>query len=121
LLRNETREIDLSIQKESAGERRLPVTATPEIRPLTSGMVLIRPAPFVWSGNFCFGGRCCAVTEEIAADRPAAVLIWLERARAISSRITPVRPPAAAPAYALAKALQAAAEPIPFACFGAGR
>ena len=34
-----------------------------------------------------------AVTEELAADRPVAVLAWLERARAISSRITPVRPP----------------------------
>jgi hypothetical protein len=34
-----------------------------------------------------------AITEEIAADRPAAVLAWLERARAISSRVTPVRPP----------------------------
>ena len=34
-----------------------------------------------------------AVTEEIAAGRPAAVLAWLERARAISSRVTPVRPP----------------------------
>jgi len=34
-----------------------------------------------------------AVTEQIAAGRPAAVLAWLERARAISSRITPVRPP----------------------------
>jgi tetratricopeptide (TPR) repeat protein len=34
-----------------------------------------------------------AVTEEIAADQPVAVLAWLERARAISSRITPVRPP----------------------------
>ena len=34
-----------------------------------------------------------AITEEIAADQPAAVLGWLELARAISSRITPVRPP----------------------------
>jgi tetratricopeptide (TPR) repeat protein len=34
-----------------------------------------------------------AITEEIAAGRPAAVLAWLERARAISSRVTPVRPP----------------------------
>ena len=34
-----------------------------------------------------------AITEEIAAGRPVAVLAWLERARAISSRVTPVRPP----------------------------
>jgi len=34
-----------------------------------------------------------AITEEIASGRPAAVLAWLERARAISSRVTPVRPP----------------------------
>ena len=34
-----------------------------------------------------------AITEEIAAGRPTAVLAWLERARAISSRVTPVRPP----------------------------
>jgi CHAT domain len=33
-----------------------------------------------------------AITEEIAVGRPAAVLAWLERARAISSRITRVRP-----------------------------
>jgi tetratricopeptide (TPR) repeat protein len=34
-----------------------------------------------------------AITEEIAAGQPTAVLAWLERARAISSRVTPVRPP----------------------------
>src|SRR4029453_13315559 len=34
-----------------------------------------------------------AITEEITAGRPTAVLAWLERARAISSRVTPVRPP----------------------------
>ncbi|HEX3197276.1 MAG TPA: CHAT domain-containing tetratricopeptide repeat protein [Propionibacteriaceae bacterium] len=34
-----------------------------------------------------------AITEEIGAGEPVAVLAWLERARAISSRITPVRPP----------------------------
>ena len=39
------------------------------------------------------GLAALAVTEEIAAGRPAAVLAWLERARAISSRVTPVRPP----------------------------
>jgi tetratricopeptide (TPR) repeat protein len=39
------------------------------------------------------GLAALAVTEEIAAGRPAAVLTWLERARAISSRVTPVRPP----------------------------
>jgi tetratricopeptide (TPR) repeat protein len=39
------------------------------------------------------GLAALAVTEEIAAGRPAAVLGWLERARAISSRVTPVRPP----------------------------
>jgi len=39
------------------------------------------------------GLAALAVAEEIAAGRPAAVLTWLERARAISSRVTPVRPP----------------------------
>ena len=39
------------------------------------------------------GLAALAVTEEMAAGRPAAVLAWLERARAISSRVTPVRPP----------------------------
>jgi len=39
------------------------------------------------------GLAALAVAEEIAAGRPAAVLAWLERARAISSRVTPVRPP----------------------------
>jgi len=34
-----------------------------------------------------------AITEEIAADRPTSVLTWLERARAISSRVTPLQPP----------------------------
>jgi tetratricopeptide (TPR) repeat protein len=39
------------------------------------------------------GLAALAITEEIAAGRPTAVLAWLERARAISSRVTPVRPP----------------------------
>ncbi len=34
-----------------------------------------------------------AITEEITADRPASVLTWLERARAISGRVTPLQPP----------------------------
>jgi tetratricopeptide (TPR) repeat protein len=34
-----------------------------------------------------------AVTADLAAHRPAAVLIWLERARAISGRIPAVQPP----------------------------
>jgi tetratricopeptide (TPR) repeat protein len=39
------------------------------------------------------GLAALAVAEEISAGRPADVLAWLERARAISSRVTPVRPP----------------------------
>ena len=39
------------------------------------------------------GLAALAITEEIAVGRPIAVLAWLERARAISSRVTPVRPP----------------------------
>jgi tetratricopeptide (TPR) repeat protein len=39
------------------------------------------------------GLAALAITEEIAAGRPTAVLAWLERARAISTRVPPVRPP----------------------------
>ncbi len=34
-----------------------------------------------------------AITAEIAAGRPAAVLAWVERARAVSGRVLPLQPP----------------------------
>lgn len=54
------------------------------------GSLDLQTSSAVRAGNLV----AAAITEEIAAGRPSAVLTWVERARAVSGRVVALQPPA---------------------------